>query len=100
MNTYGYARNNPITFVDRTGNQSISLQGGYAVPVPGSAAATGPIYGYIFAPDGVYQTKGITFAAFPGPQGSVSFSPGGTSEGRVTEFSAYGGDFVGGQIGA
>jgi RHS repeat-associated protein len=99
-NTYGYARNNPLIHLDRTGEQSISIQGGYAIPVPGSAAPTTPIYGYTFAPNGIYRTKGIMFAVRPGPQAAVSFSPGGVSEGRVSEFSAYGGHFVGGQIGA
>jgi RHS repeat-associated protein len=100
VNAYGYARSNPLVYFDRKGEQSISIQGGYAGPVPGSAAPTGPIYGYIFALNGIYQTKGITFAARPGPQGSVSLSPGGVSEGRVTEFSASGGSLMGGQIGA
>jgi RHS repeat-associated protein len=99
-NAYAYAKNNPLVHIDRNGEQSISFQGGYAVPVPGSAVPTGPVYGYIFAPDGVYQTKGVMFAVRPGPQGSVSLSPGGVSSGRVSEFSAYGGHLIGGQIGA
>jgi RHS repeat-associated protein len=100
LNSYNYARNNPITNKDSNGEQAVNLGLSYATYVPGSPTPAGPMGGVILAFDGIYYYSGTTFSVRPGPGLSLTGALGNPAEGYTSSVSAFGAyGIFGGQAG-
>jgi RHS repeat-associated protein len=101
LNSYSYARNNPIARKDANGKQFTDFNGSYVVPVFGFLPI-GPTVGVQITPSGDSSMYlGVTLASRIGGGGSVTYTPTGVpSEGfsGSLAYFPYGGKGAGGQV--